>query len=292
MPHLRVNGAELHYESAGSGPETVVFSHGLLWSGEMFRAQVRHLSSRYRVVTYDHRGQGRSETTPAGYDMDNLAVDAAGLLEAVGAVPCHFAGLSMGGFVAMRLAARRPELLRSCILLETSAGTEAQAGRFRLLNWAVRLVGARPLVGQVMPILFGRSFLADPARAAERAEWAGRLAALPRSVHRAVAGVIERRAIFDELPRIRVPTLILVGEEDAPTPPAMAEVIRDAVPGSRLVQIPRAGHTSTVENPGAVNAALDAFLGEVSRPDHATGNPGAPGIGSPTPHLPSGGGAW
>ena len=71
MPRVRVNGAELHYESAGSGPETVVLSHGLLWSGEMFRAQVRHLSSRYRVVTYDHRGQGRSETTRAGYAMDD-----------------------------------------------------------------------------------------------------------------------------------------------------------------------------------------------------------------------------
>jgi pimeloyl-ACP methyl ester carboxylesterase len=266
MPRVRVNGAELHYESTGSGAETVVFSHGLLWSGEMFREQVRHLSPRYRVVIYDHRGQGRSETTPGGYGMDNLTVDAAGLLEAIGAVPCHFAGLSMGGFVAMRLAARRPELLRSCILLETSAGTEASAARFRVLNWALRLVGARPLVGQVMPILFGRSFLADPARAAERSEWEGRLASLPRTVHRAVAGVIERRAVLEELPRIRVPTLILVGEEDAPTPPAMAEAIRAAIPGSRLVRIPRAGHTSTVENPEAVNAALDGFLAELAQP--------------------------
>jgi pimeloyl-ACP methyl ester carboxylesterase len=271
MPRVRVNGAELHYASTGSGPETVVFSHGLLLSGEMFREQVRHLSPRYRVVTYDHRGQGRSETTPGGYDMDGLAVDAAGLLEAIDAVPCHFAGLSMGGFVGMRLAARRPELLRSCILLETSAGTEPSAARFRVLNWALRLVGARPLARQVMPIMFGRSFLADPARAAERAEWEGRLASLPRSVHRAVAGVIERRAVFEELSRIRVPTLILVGEEDAPTPPAMAEAIGAAIPGSRLVRIPRAGHTSTVENPDAVNAALDAFLAEVARPGRAAG---------------------
>ena len=82
MPRVRANGVELHYDSTGSGPEAVVLSHGLLFSGEMFREQVRHLAGRYRVITYDHRGQGSSEVTRAGYDMDNLARDAAELVEA------------------------------------------------------------------------------------------------------------------------------------------------------------------------------------------------------------------
>jgi 3-oxoadipate enol-lactonase len=267
MPTIRVNGVDLYYESAGAGPETVVLSHGLLMSADMFREQVRHLSPRYRVVAYDHRGQGRSEVTAGGYDMDTLAADAAALVEALGLAPCHFGGLSMGGFVAMRLAARRPELLRSCILIETSADPEPSENvpRYRMLNWAVRLLGARAVVDKVLPILFGRSFLTDPSRAGLRAEWRSRLGALRRSIHRPVTGVIDRRGVYQELATVSLPTLILVGEEDVATTPAKAERIQGAIRGSRLVRIPRAGHSSTIENPEAVNAALDQFLGEVSR---------------------------
>lgn len=267
MPTLRANGVELYYESSGTGPETVVLSHGLLMSGDMFREQVRHLAPRYRVVVYDHRGQGRSGVAASGHDMDTLAADAAALVEALGAAPCHFGGVSMGGFVGMRLAARRPELLRSCILVETSADPEAPENvpRYRMLNWAVRLLGARAVADKVMPIMFGKSFLADPARAELRAEWRGRFRALPRSIHRAVTGVIERRGVYQELPGIAVPTLVLVGEEDVATPPPRAERIQAAIRGSRLVRIPRAGHSSTIENPEAVNAAIDAFLAGLSR---------------------------
>ena len=267
MPKLLVNGVELHYESAGRGPETVVFSHGLLMSGEMFHEQVRHLSGRYRVIAYDHRGQGRSEVSRRGYGMDDLAEDAAALIEGLGAAPCHFAGLSMGGFVGMRLAARQPELLRSLVLLETSAEPEAPANvpRYRTLNRAVRLLGARAVADKVMPILFGRTFLSDPAREALRAEWRGHLRGLRRSIHRAVTGVIERRGVVEELPRIALPTLVLVGDEDVATPLAKAERIQAGIPGARLVRIPAAGHSSSVENPAAVNAALDAFLGALPR---------------------------
>jgi len=262
MPTIRVNGVDLYYESIGSGPETVVFSHGLLMSAEMFREQVRFLSPRYRVVAYDHRGQGRSDLAARAHDMDTLAADAAALIEALGVAPCHFAGLSMGGFVALRLAARRPELLRTCILLDTSAEPEPprNVSRYRLLSWVLRLLGTGAVVDKVMPIMFGRTFLADPARAELRAEWRGRLLGLRRSIHKAVSGVIERRGVEEELQGISMPTLILVGEEDVATPPAKAERIHAAIRGSRLVRIPRAGHSSTIENPAAVSAALAGFL--------------------------------
>jgi len=275
VPRLRVNGVDLYYESTGTGPETVVLSHGLLLSGDMFREQVRHLAPRYRVVVYDHRGQGRSEVAATGYDMDTLAADAAALVEALGAAPCHFVGVSMGGFVAMRLAARRPELLRSCVLMETSADPEAAENvpRYRMLNWAVRLLGARAVADKVMPIMFGKSFLADPARAELRAEWRGRFRALRRSIHRSVTGVIERSGVYQELQGISVPTLVLVGEEDVATPPPRAERIQAAIRGSRLVRIPRAGHSSTIENPQAVNAALAGFLADL--PQRTAAAPGA-----------------
>jgi pimeloyl-ACP methyl ester carboxylesterase len=117
MPFKEINGTRIHHTETGSGPETIVFSHGLLMSGEMFRDQVAAFSDRYRCITFDHRGQGQSEVTESGYDMDTLAEDAAALIRELNCAPCHFAGLSMGGFVGMRLAIRHPELLKSLILL-------------------------------------------------------------------------------------------------------------------------------------------------------------------------------
>ena len=118
MPYIQSNGVNLYFEESGSGKETVMFSHGLLWSHRMFRAQVQHLQKRYRVIAYDHRGQGQSEFKEP-FDMDTLYEDAAALITALCEGPVHFVGLSMGGFIGIRLAARLPDLIKSLGLLET-----------------------------------------------------------------------------------------------------------------------------------------------------------------------------
>jgi len=255
--------ATLHVEDAGGTGAPVLFSQGLLWDTRLFAPQVAALQGRYRCIAYDHRGQGRSEVTTHGYDMDALADDAAALIERLDVAPVHFVGLSMGGFVGLRLAIRRPELLRSLVLIDTSAEAEARSKvpRYRLLNFIARWFGLWPAVDRVMPILFGPSFLGDPARAAERAEYRARLLALGRiGTPRAVRGVIERAGVADQLHRIRTPTLVLVGEEDGATPPERAEALAIGIAGAQLVRIPGAGHTSTLEQPAAVNAALAGFL--------------------------------
>lgn len=263
---IQVPGARLHCEVTGSGPATIVFAHGLLWSGEMFAAQVAALAERYRCVTFDFRGQGRSEVTAGGYDMDTLSEDAAALIEALGCAPCHFAGLSMGGFVGLRLALRRPELLRSLILLETTADPEPAENvpRYRLLNLVARWLGLRWVAGQVMPIMFGRTFLTDPDRAAERQLWRRRLIANHRvGITQAVRGVIERRGVIDEIHRIALPTLIVVGDEDVATVPEKSRRMHERIAGSELVVVPGAGHSSTVEQPERVVAVLEEWLRRV-----------------------------
>ena len=261
---IDVNGARLHVEDSGGGGPPIVFSHGLLLSSRLWDAQVEALKGRFRCIRYDHRGQGESaDTADRSIAMDTCAADAAALVEALGAAPCHFVGLSMGGFVGLRLALRRPELLRSLALLETSADPEPHVAKYRLLNLVARHVGIWAVVDRVMPILFGRSFLADPSRAGEVAAWRERIRGNRRTIWRAVNGVIERRGVHDELSSVRVPTLVVVGEEDVATVPAKAERLAAAIPGARLVRIPRAGHSSPVEAPGAVTAALGEFLERV-----------------------------
>src|SRR5262249_11054916 len=109
MPHAVLNGVSLWYEETGTGGETVVFGHGLAFSGAMFEAQVTALRDRYRCVTFDLRGHGQSELTGGGYDMDTLADDAMALIDRLGG-PVHLVGMSIGGFTGLRVALRKPQL--------------------------------------------------------------------------------------------------------------------------------------------------------------------------------------
>jgi pimeloyl-ACP methyl ester carboxylesterase len=263
MPHIIANGARLHYEQHGNGPQTVIFAHGLLWSGQMFAQQVTALQQHYRCITFDWRGQGQSEVTQAGYDMESLYADTLALIDALGIKEYHFVGLSMGGFIGMRLAARHPAAARSLILIGTSADPEPAANipKYRMLNLVGRWLGFGLVAAQVMQIMFGQKFLNDPQRAGLREDWRRRMLSNHRiGITRATGGVITRRSIADQLHAIKAPTLILVGDQDVATPPAVARRIHELIPHSQLAIIPGAGHTSTVEEPEAVNAAILGFL--------------------------------
>ena len=164
---------QLHYTEHGAGTETIVFSHGYLFSGEMFADQVEHLKSEYRCITYDHRGQGKSAVTKNGYDIETLTEDASQFIEKLDIGPCHFVGLSMGGFVGLRLAFRRPEQLSSLVLIDTSADPEPSENlpRYLLLKFLSRWLGLGVVVRRVMLIMFGRTFLENTYRAQERDKW-------------------------------------------------------------------------------------------------------------------------
>ena len=268
MPKLEVNGANLYYEEQGSGAETILFAHGLLWSGHMFKEQINALKNRYRCISFDFRGQGQSEITSSGYDMETLTQDTLALIEALDCKPCHFLGLSMGGFIGQRLAINHPTVLKSLMLLETTADpeSEAQIGRYRRLNLIARWFGLGLVDKRVMKIMFGEKFLNDSSRAQQKEAWRKHLVVNHRiGITRAVKGVIYRSGVHDQLGKIKVPTLIIVGDQDVATPPAKSQRMNEAIAGSQLVIISGAGHTSTVEEPAAVNKALETFLGNLKK---------------------------
>lgn len=260
---MRINKVDLHVADSGDGPMTIVFSHGMLISGVMFDPQVAALNRKYRCVVYDHRGQGRSAVPKSGYDLETLTEDAISLIEALDIGPCHFVGLSMGGNVGLRLAIRRPDLLRSLIVISCSAEAETPENRakYRRLNFAAKWFGLKLVVGRVMPIVFGQTFLNDPARAKERSFWRRQIASGDRiGTTRAVSGVVNRAAILADLGRIKTPTLILHCQEDVVVTAAASERMHRAISGSKLVHIAHAGHSSTLEEPEAINAAVTEFL--------------------------------
>jgi len=266
MPQIPVNGTRLYFEDTGGQGPAVLFSHSLLYSCRMWDAQVPSLRGRFRCISYDHRGQGQSEVPAGGYDMESVAEDAAGLIRALGVQPVHFVGLSMGGMVGMRTAARHPELVRSLVLLDTSADPEPPENlpRYRMLTFIERWLGPKLVAGPVMKIMHGVTVRADPSRAAELRAVRDRFNAMDHiGAVRAVNGVLARQGIGEELKNIRVPTLVMVGEEDTATVPAKAAAIAAAIGGAKLVRIPRAGHLSPIDNPSFVTEQLSSFLGSL-----------------------------
>lgn len=260
MPYLTCNQARLFYKESGAGNETILFSHGLLFDHRMWDAQMAHFQDTYRCIAYDHRGQGQSEVV-GSEDMDTLYHDASVLIEMLNnGRPVHFVGLSMGGFVGMRLAARKPHLLKTLTLLDSSADPEPNKFKYQILNTIFKLGGAPLVINKIIAILFGKSSLSDPSLKEIIRFWNSTIRAYPSTISKAVAGVIHRKGIANELHHVTLPTLIAVGEEDVATITFKSEKIHSAIKSSQLILIPKAGHSSCIEQPKFVNKIIRDFI--------------------------------
>lgn len=267
MPTKIINGASLSYEEYGAGSETIFFAHGLLWNRHIFDSQIDELKDRYRCIAFDFRGQGESAVADSGYDMDTLVEDIFELIQSFKCTSCHYVGLSMGGIVGMRLAIKHPDLVKSLVLIGTSADPEPEKNiaRYKRLNFIARWFGLRPVTNQVMSIMFGEKFLRDAKKDKIKLKWRQVLINNNRiGVSRAVTGVINRQGIIEQLDKIASPTLIMVGDQDVATIPHKSERMKASIKNSKLLIIQGAGHTASVEEPQAINAALQNFYNELS----------------------------
>lgn len=263
MPHIQLNNIKLFYIKEGEGKETIVFSHGLLWSHKMFMDQVEFLKKRYTVIAYDHRGQGQSEVNASPIDMDILTEDALELIDKLVGQPVHFAGLSMGGFVGMRLAVRYPDKVKSLILMETSANQEPVENlpKYKFLSGIVKLFGVIPMVAsKVMPIMFAQSWLENPKNNDSYIKWTKELQSNKKSITKSVEAVIYRKGVEEEIRNINCPTMVVVGDEDVATKPEKAKFIQMAIPNAKLHMVPGAGHSSSIEKPEEINRLIDDWL--------------------------------
>ncbi len=277
MPYIEIRGAKYYYEEHGRGDETIVFSHGFLMDGDMFRYQVEKLKDRYRVITFDWRGQGRSEATPDGYDMDELYLDAVEFLKRMGCEekPCHWVGLSMGGFIGMRIAARQPGLLKSLILAETSAEAETFLKKIKwgLMAILFKLIGPKAVEKGIVKVLFGKKILEDPSRRHIIDEYIEKWYKLDRDASYKMAwAIFNRKSVVDELKNIRIPVLIIVGDQDIARTVEEARRLKELIPHAKLVIIEGAGHSSALEEPEAFTHAILEFLREIEQNESKKGN--------------------
>lgn len=260
MPTIERAGARLFFEDVGEGP-CLLLGHSYLCSGEMWAHQVPALGRSHRVVNLDLRGHGRSGQAESPFTLYDLVDDALAVLDHLGVEKAIWGGLSVGGMVALRAALAAPERVSALLLLDTHAGAErlVKRLRYRGMAWGVRLFGMGPLLAPVSRLMFGATTLRT--RRELVAEWKGRFAALHvPSVLRFLDALVGRDSLLPRLGEIRVPVLVLVGEEDRSLPVACSQQIHRGIPGSGLEVIPEAGHLSALEQPEAVTRAMTDFL--------------------------------
>jgi len=253
---------DLAFADEGPGP-VVILLHGFPLSKAMWDEQLKGLGNVYRVIAPDLRGFGESPVPEGTYTMDAMADDVVELLETLEiAGPVVVGGLSMGGYVALSLAARYPTRVKGLILMDTRAGAdtpEAAQGREATAKSVIAANSSTPVVEAMLPKLFSKLTLETRP---ERVE--PMLSVMQGTAPQGIVGALRGMAIRPDrradLPKIAVPTLVMVGEDDILTPPAEAQAMAQAIPNARLEVIPKAGHVAPYENHAAANAAILRFL--------------------------------
>jgi len=262
---VRTDAEGIAYDDAGSGVALLLF-HAFPLHRSMWDAQARALAPIGRVVRLDARGFGESAPAEGALTMERIADDGARLLDHLGVRTAVVGGCSMGGYAALAFVRRHAERLAGLYLQDTKAPPDTEEARANRRTLAARVLAEGPgaAAEALLPKLVGETTHRERPDLVLRLR-ADTLAADPRAIARALEGLGARADSRPTLGTIRVPTLVVVGEEDVLTPPSEAEAMAQGIAGARLVRIPGAGHLANLEAPGAVNAALAAFLERLPR---------------------------
>ena len=257
------DGTELHVEETGEGP-TVLLVQGLGYATWAWSRNVPALARRFRVVAFDNRGTGRSDKPDIPYTVELLSDDALAVLEAVGGVPAHVAGFSLGGYVALTLAIRHPDAVTSLVLLSTTCGgpdAEGVPESTRAAWLAASELDPAAYAREIMPLAFAPGWTeAYPGEFEELLE--ARLAyPTPVFAWRRQFDAGERFLETGvDATRITQRTLVIHGTEDRVVPYANAELLASRIPDCKLVRLDGAGHLAMIERADEVDDALGRFL--------------------------------
>ena len=251
------NRSTPYFADEGRG-DPVVLLHAFPLDGTMWDEQRVHLARTHRVIVPDLRGFGRSATLPPPKSLDEHADDVARMLDGLGIERATVAGLSMGGYIAFALARRHAPRVARLVLADTRAAADNTEGR-RTRDENIALVareGVAPLVERLLPKLLSpnasREVVARVRAIGGRQTAAGVMSAL--------AAMRDRPDSTSLLADIAVPSLVIVGESDAISPPAEAHAMRQALRGGQIAVVSGAGHLANLEAPDAFTTALREFL--------------------------------
>lgn len=273
MAYVEREGLRIGFDVIGDGP-AVVLLHSFLCSGEMWRGQVGPLAACYRVINIDCRGHGASSPASKAFTLYDLMDDAFAVLDALGVDQAVWAGLSIGGMIALRAALRAPHRLRALVLIDTDAGSEGLSNqlKYKALAALVHIFGSGPVLPQIARLMFGPTTRREQPDLV--AEWVDRFSHVDiPSALLALRALNERDDLSPKLAEVDLPALVLVGSEDHSLPPERSRRLAGALPRAWLVEIQGAGHLSSLEQPTAVTNAMLDFLRRTDTIEQQRGGP-------------------
>ncbi|MEX2392985.1 MAG: alpha/beta fold hydrolase [Actinomycetota bacterium] len=267
MAHFDGRGFRIHYVEEGDGP-SIVFAHEMTMDHTMFAAQFEDLPEHYRCLAWDMRGHGRSDLPSHRWTVQDLVVDLVGFIEGTHAAPAHLVGISTGGLAAMRVAIQREDVVRSLVLINTTPAEEDP-------EWATMYRGFQEQIAsddgmteefarQTVGIFYSPSFVeSNPEVLDIHVDRMKKMTA--DAIISSLGAANGRDSVIERLGEIKVPTLVIHGEQDGAIPLSRAEELASGIPGAEFVRIPDAGHTPPLEAPDVVNEALAGFFARVKR---------------------------
>ena len=265
MPTVTVEGTTMHYVDTGTGGPPVLLLHAFPFHSGMWESQVAAFAGSHRIVAPDLKGFGSSDAPDdvSAYSMAGYADDVAGLLATLELEQVAVVGLSMGGYVAFSLLRRHRPLVSALVLADTRADPDSDQVLERRTNQQrqVREEGTGPVIDTLLETLLSEDTREDRPEVVERAR--GLMDNPAAGFVGALEAMKARPDASEELGAIDVPTLVVVGEEDKPSPPEVAEGMHERIPRSRLVTLPGAGHLTNLEVPDDFNRAVGDFLAEL-----------------------------
>lgn len=247
-----------------AGQPVLVLVHAFPMGSGMWEPQFRGAFHGWRILAPDLRGFGGSTDERAEHvdpSIDDYAEDIIGLIRDVAHGPVVLCGLSMGGYAALAVMRRAPQLVRALILADTRATADTLEGRARRKAMLTVLEhdGPQGVARDMMPGLIGATTRAGNPDVEETLRLLIKRQS-PAAIRDAIVRMMERPDSMALLPTIQVPTLVIVGDEDTLTPPADAEAMAAALPQASLVRIAGAGHMVNLEQGQAFEASIDDFL--------------------------------
>jgi 3-oxoadipate enol-lactonase len=256
-----INGIRCFYEFDGEGEEVVALIHALGTGHWMWDRQVEVLRPHFRVLRYDVRGHGQTDKPPGPYSLELFAQDLAALLDVLGIPAAHLVGLSMGGMIAQTFALNYPDRVKSLVLADTSSRYPPESRQqFEERAKIAETQGIEPLIEPALERWFTPEFARAHPEVIER--YRRMLRTNDPKAYAAATRAIAQLDLTARLGAIKVPTLVIVGEDDPGTPPAMAKEIAAAIPGARLEILP-GRHMTQEESAEAFNRLLLEFLRSV-----------------------------
>lgn len=260
MPTTSIGDADLFYEETGNGPPLMLVA-GLAGQGSFWISQVPVFSRDFRTIVHDHRGTGRSSHSRITYSIEQMADDALRLMDALKIDAAHFVGHSTGGAIGQAIALDHPERLRSLVLSATWAGPDPyfrrlfESRRQTLIDSGIEAYLRASSLVQTTPRWVSQNdeFLTDLHSVTAAAS-------APVDVLVSRIDAILRHDRRRRLLEIRVPTLVIVAQDDMVTPRFYSDELASRIPGAKLTVLETGGHYAPAINSEPYNAAVGAFL--------------------------------